>query len=100
MKISRTRSLTVNLGNYGERWQAGATVTISHNDLGFSDEEWTAELSEDGEDGEILRGYIEDAGALALSVVNEILEAELDQAEEVRAPNEPSFLDHFGSDRK
>lgn len=38
MRISRTRSIKVNMGNY-ESFEFGASVTMDHNDLGYSDEE-------------------------------------------------------------
>ncbi len=38
MRISRTRHIKANLGNY-ESFDFGATVTVDHNDLGISDEQ-------------------------------------------------------------
>lgn len=40
MRISLTRQLKVNLGNY-ESYQFGATVTVDIGDIGLADQEWS-----------------------------------------------------------
>jgi hypothetical protein len=93
MNINRTRRVVVNLGNYGERWEAGASVTVSHHDLGFTDEQWAEELA--GDDGDRLAAWYREMSSIALSRVNEILDIELEEADRVRDPDEPSFLNHY-----
>lgn len=46
MKLGRSRRLTVNFGDY-EGYQFGADVGLTHHDIGYSDEEWTALTDEE-----------------------------------------------------
>lgn len=86
MNVSRTRQLTVNMGNYGERYQAGATATVSHADLGYTDEE-----AREHDPGELL----EELTDFALQAVNSQLESELAEAMAIRDDEEPSFTDRY-----
>lgn len=47
MRISRTRSLRIDMGHY-ERLEFGASYTVDHNDLGYTDEDAAAMANEDG----------------------------------------------------
>ena len=88
MRISRTRQLTINMGNYGERYQAGATVTLDHQDLGYSNEQWAEVVQEEG-----LDSLHREMSKLALTLVNRDLEAEVSEVLAIRDPEEPSFIE-------
>lgn len=88
MRVSRTRSLRVNMGNYGERYEFGASVTLDHADLGYDDEQWLAHVRDVGEEAageEILAVVMDQLGAA--------LEGDLREALERKPAGEESFLD-------
>lgn len=87
MQVSGTRKFVANLGNYGERYEASRTITFSHQDLGFSDEEWLEHVKKEGT--EQCLEMISDA---VMEAVNDELEGELEEANELRDPSEDSFL--------
>ena len=90
MKVSRTRQVTINMGGYGERYQAGATATYTHNDLGYSDEEWAEKAKREGT--EALFAELNDA---VLAAVNAELEVEVAEAMRIRDADEPSFMEEY-----
>ena len=90
MRLSRSRELTINMGNYGERYRAGATVTLDHQDLGYSDEEWAEKTAREGP-----KKCFEELHVTALDLVNEQLELEIIEAHRVRDSDEPSFIEDY-----
>lgn len=97
MNVSRTRSLTINMGNYGERYQAAGTATLHHSDLGFSDEEWLDHVLEleSKHPGEGTHRAFQELNTQALALVNETIEVEIAEAVRVRDADEDSFLDRY-----
>jgi len=90
VNISRTRRVIINMGNYGERYEAGATASLSHQDLGYSDEEWLERIADIGPEE-----AFKDLNATTLKLVNEQLAIEVSEALEIRDSDEPSFVDVY-----
>jgi hypothetical protein len=90
MNVSRSREITINMGNYGERYRAGATVTVSHDDLELTQEEVAADPDK----------AFEDLTEFALEKLNEELEKEIGEALELRDADEPSFVENAAPKRQ
>ena len=80
MNITRSRRLTVNMGDY-ENYQFGAEVTVSHNDLGLDDE--AARVAA----GQLAPRLKE----LADAVLDDLLEQDIEDAAEL-TNNRKTFL--------
>lgn len=87
MQVSGTRKFVANLGNYGEKYEASRSVTMSHIDLGYTDEEWLEHVKDVGTD----KAYLELADTV-MEFVNDEISEELDEADRLRDPDEPSFI--------
>ena len=90
MNVSRSRELTVNMGNFGERYRAGATVTVTHEDL---------ELTQDEVAENPVQAF-EDLNNFALARLNEELEKEVAEALQLRDADEPSFVENIEPPRQ
>lgn len=84
MNVSRSRELTINMGNYGERYRAGATVTVTHADLGIAQDD----IADDPDEAFRLLNQF------ALEKLNEELEKEVAEALELRDEDEESFVEN------
>ena len=95
MNVSRTRQFISNMGNYGERYQASVTVTMSHHDLGYSDEEWVQQVND------LEQKHPEEGTQKAFEIIcDEVMDAvdaeladEIEEANRLRPAGEESFLD-------
>lgn len=87
MQVSGTRKFVANLGNYGEKYEASRSVTMSHIDLGYTDEEWREHINKVGPEDAFLG--LADA---VMNAVNDEISEELDEADRLRDPDEPSFI--------
>lgn len=87
MQVSGTRKFVANLGNYGEKYEASRSVTMSHIDLGFTDEEWLDHVKEVGTKQSFL-----DIADEVMDAVNEEIADELEEADRLRDPEEDSFI--------
>jgi len=90
MNVSRSRELTVNMGNFGERYRAGATVTVTHEDLDYAQEDVAADPEE----------AFKDLNNFALEKLNEELEKEVAEALQLRDADEPSFVENIEPPRQ
>lgn len=87
MQVSGTRKFVANLGNYGERYEASRSVTASHEDLGYTNEEWAEHIEEVGSEA-----ACEELADFVMEQVNAELLGELEEANDLRDPEEESFL--------
>lgn len=96
MKVSHTRGLVINMGNYGERYQASATASVDHTDLGYTDEEWAEYVrsTEDAHPGEGTARAARKLQAEAIALVNAALDIEITEADRIRT-DEASLLDQY-----
>jgi hypothetical protein len=87
MKFSATKHFRANMGNYGENYGASRTVTIDHQDLGYTDEYWRDFVEREGFEAglDLLREAVLDA-------LEEEIQDEVDIANELRPEGEDSFL--------
>lgn len=86
MRISRTRSYRVDMPNY-ERLDISASATVDHQDLGYTDEEWTSVMGgPERQAGEA----VSDLEDYCLKLLDRQLRKELDEAR--RLCSERSFL--------
>lgn len=87
MQVSGTRRFVANLGNYGEKYEASRSVTMSHIDLGYTDEEWREHIEDVGTEA----AFLELADTVMIAVNDEIAD-ELEEADRLRDPEEDSFI--------
>lgn len=87
MQFSGTRKFIANLGNYGEKYEASRSVTMSHIDLGYTDEEWLDHVQDVGTEAAFLELADE-----VMDAVNDEIADELEEADRLRDPDEDSFI--------
>jgi hypothetical protein len=87
MQVSGTRKFIANLGNYGEKYEASRSVTMSHMDLGYTDEEWLEHVREVG-----TREAFSELADTVMDEVNDEIADELEEADRLRDPDEDSFI--------
>lgn len=88
MIVDRRRSLRISMGNYGERVESSARYSAHHHDLGYTDEEWREHVNEVG----ILKAT-EELEDLVMGLIRRALEPEVQEALDLRDPEEPSFIE-------
>lgn len=79
MRISRTRSFRVELGNY-EKADVSVSVTVDHFDLGYTDDEWRSVMADGGEAADRAEDELEN---LCLAMIDERMKKELASLEEL-----------------
>lgn len=87
MQVSGTRKFVASLGNYGEKYEASRSVTASHSDLGYTDEQWFEHVEEVGP-----AKACEEIADFVMEQVNLELEGELEEANALLEEGEDSFL--------
>lgn len=87
MQFSGTRKFVANLGNWGEKYEASRSITMSHQDLGYSDEEWLEHVREVGTHEALL-----ELGDAVMDEVTEEILGEVEEANALRDQDEPSFV--------
>lgn len=88
MIIDRRRGLRISMGNYGERIEPSVRVALHHHDLGYTDEEWIEHVKEVG----TLKASVELEDKV-MSIISRDLGAEIQEALDLRDPDEPSFIE-------
>lgn len=88
MRLSRTRRFVANMGNYGERYEAGVTVTLDPSDLGYTDEEWASKAAAADDPHYLLDEFNE----VADEMLDRVLQPEIDFVHDHRDPEEDTFL--------
>lgn len=96
MKITRTRMFRVNMGNWGEKYEFGSSVTVSHNDLGYSDEEWAEDANDEGTREEL----VETLKEFAEEILAEQIREELEDARDNKSSDSDSFIDSGNKKRR
>ncbi len=76
------------MGNYGERIEPSARVALHHHDLGYTDEEWIEHVKDVG----TLKAS-EELEDKVMTLISRYLEGEIQEALELRDPDEPSFIE-------
>lgn len=94
MRISRTRSLRVNMGGYGEKYEFGASVTLDHTDVGWTDEDWCEHVRDVG-----ATAASEEIEEVVMTILGNTLVGEMREALELKDPDEESFLDYIDDAR-
>lgn len=87
MQVSGTRKFVANLGNYGERYEASRSITMSHEDLGYTDEEWFEHVKDVGTEAACI-----ELSDVVMEEVTEEIRGELEEANDLRDPEEDTFL--------
>lgn len=87
MQVSGTRKFVANLGNYGEKYEASRSITMSHQDLGYTDEEWFDHVKDVGTEAACI-----ELSDVVMEQVTEEIKGELEEANELRDPEEDSFI--------
>lgn len=88
MNVSRTRKFIANMGNWGEKYEASATVTMGHHDLGYSDEEWFDHVESVG-----TQKAFEELADTVIAAVDYEISDEIEEANRLRPEDADSFLD-------
>lgn len=96
MKITRTRMFKVNMGNWGEKYEFGASVTVSHADLGYSDEEWAEDANDESTREELVESLKEFAEAILADQIRE----ELEDAQDNKSSDSESFIDDKSKNKR
>lgn len=94
MRISLNRQLKVNLGNY-ESYTFGATVTLDHGDLGYTDTEVQEGVRTEG--NEFLDTVVKEAQDKAEDVLDRLLIADITSSREITEEDRSIVLRAFTS---
>lgn len=90
MRISRTRQFKANMSQY-EHFQFGATVTLDHNDLGYTDDEARKMDHTD------LAAEINEA---VMTLLDNYLGTEIEEARELTQAEQTFLLDSFTNNNR
>jgi hypothetical protein len=91
VRISVSRHLKVNLGNY-ESYDFGATATLGHGDMGYSDEEWAARVAENPN---ISQTLVDGLQEMAEKILDQLLIADIESAQGITEEHRSVVLRSF-----
>lgn len=97
MQISRSREFKANIDNY-ESFPVFVSVTVNHQDLGYTDEEWRELMAQDDQES---LDAIDDLKDLAETLVGEQLRDEVERVNTLRTGTDAkrkSVLGHVESE--